>query len=258
MLIAHISDFHVFADKAETSLVRPDAVDVARKVVADMVAFQPGFDAVMFTGDITDGGSERDYALARSILAPIKAPIFMVPGNHDHRDNMRSAFANILPFTDRGYLNYESSCGPIRVLGLDTLFEGHVEGRLEPESLTWLEERLSTVTSGQTYLLLHHPPFASGMKPLDDMALTAGKTRLAELVRGYEGRLHILSGHIHRPYQTIWNGAMAAVGGSPAFQVGLEFSSGAHEPGAETIPYSYFIHHVGPENISIFNRPVCF
>ena len=256
MLIAHISDFHLFADEAETSLVRPDAVDVARRVVADMAAFSPRFDAVMFTGDVTDGGSVRDYELAKSILAPIQGPVFVVPGNHDHRDNMRAAFGDTLPFADHGYLNYESHCGPIRVIGLDTLFEGHIEGRLEPETLDWLQDRLSTVTSAYTYLLLHHPPFASGMKPLDAMALTAGKAKFAELVRGYEGKLHILSGHIHRPYQTIWNGAMAAVGGSPAFQVGLEFSSGPHEPGLEAMPYSYFIHHVGQENISIFNRPV--
>ena len=31
MLIAHISDFHVFANASETSVVRADAADAARK-----------------------------------------------------------------------------------------------------------------------------------------------------------------------------------------------------------------------------------
>ena len=63
MLIAHISDFHVFADAPETSLVRADVADCTRKVVADIASFKPGIDAVMFTGDLTDGGSADDYAL---------------------------------------------------------------------------------------------------------------------------------------------------------------------------------------------------
>lgn len=171
---------------------------------------------------------------------------------------MRAAFSNKLPFTNGPYLNYEKLLGEIRVIGLDSLFAGHVEGRLETETLTWLHKRLSTVTAEHTFILIHHPPFASGMKPLDDMGLIAGNERFGELVRSYPGKLSILSGHIHRPYQTIWNGVMAAVGGSPAFQVSLEFTPGLEEPGLDSIPYSYFIHHVKPENISIFNRPVRF
>ena len=92
MLIAHISDFHVFADAPETALVRTDAADAARKVVADIAAHQPVFDAVIFTGDLVDGGSTADYALMKDILAPLHMPIFVVPGNHDKRDSMRAAF----------------------------------------------------------------------------------------------------------------------------------------------------------------------
>jgi len=60
MLIAHILDFHVFAKAPETSVVRADAADAARKVVADLAAFTPKIDAIMFTGDLTDGGSPKD------------------------------------------------------------------------------------------------------------------------------------------------------------------------------------------------------
>lgn len=258
MLIAHISDFHIYADKPETTLVRRDALERAKTIISDIAAFEPAFDAVLFTGDVADGGSVEDYELVNSILEPIKAPIFVIPGNHDHRENMRTAFSDHLPSIKGTYLNYEEQVGEIRVIGLDTLFEGHVEGQLAPESLDWLSERLSNVTSGYTYVLLHHPPFDSGMKPLDDMALTVGGEPLGELVSKYPGKLVVLSGHIHRPYQCVWKGAMAAVGGSPAFQVSLKFSSGLDEPDVESIPYSYFIHHIRPDSISIFNRPVCF
>ena len=41
MLIAHISDFHVFSIAPEATIVRPDAAAAARKVVADIAAFTP-------------------------------------------------------------------------------------------------------------------------------------------------------------------------------------------------------------------------
>ena len=70
MLIAHLSDFHIFTGKPETSLVRADIIDVVRKIIADVVAFRPKIDAVMLTGDLADGGTDEDYATLRALLAP--------------------------------------------------------------------------------------------------------------------------------------------------------------------------------------------
>ncbi|MCP4386317.1 MAG: phosphodiesterase [Hyphomicrobiales bacterium] len=256
MLIAHLSDFHVFADRQETSLVRPDAVDRARKVVADVTGFSPRLDAVMITGDLADGGTEQDYALLASVIAPIDAPVFVVPGNHDRREGLRAAFADRLPFGEGRLLNYETTCGSIRVIGLDTKIEGRVDGRLEPETLDWLEERLARPAEGHTYVLMHHPPFHSGMAALDAMALTGGGDRFAELVRSHQGSLHILAGHLHRPYQTIWNRALATVGGSPAFQFALDLHPGAPEPGTDDEPYFYFIYRLGHDGETVHTRPV--
>ena len=40
-------------------------------------------DIVLFAGDITAGGSEREYKRARELLGGIQAPLYAVPGNHD-------------------------------------------------------------------------------------------------------------------------------------------------------------------------------
>lgn len=40
-------------------------------------------DIVLFAGDITAGGSEREYIRARELLGKIQAPLYAVPGNHD-------------------------------------------------------------------------------------------------------------------------------------------------------------------------------
>lgn len=257
MHIAHISDFHVFADAPETSLVRADATAVARKVVADIVSFAPRIDAVMFTGDLTDGGSAADYALLAEILAPLSAPVFVVPGNHDRRVTMRAAFGALLPFTDGAFLNYETRVGNLRVLALDTLIEGSVEGRLDATQLAWLADRLEENHAGLTYILMHHPAFPSGIVPLDHMALGEGRDEMGALIAAYRRPLRILAGHIHRPYQAMWNGVFCAVGGSPAFQHQLDLRPDAAEPGAVTEPFAYFIHQIdGPDTVSIHTRYV--
>lgn len=241
MLIAHISDFHVFADAPETSLVRADAAAAARRVVADIAAHQPGFDAVIFTGDLTDGGSEADYALLKDILASLTMPVYVVPGNHDARAGLRAAFGGALPFGECPYLNYEARLDDLRILALDTLVEGKVHGALDPSQLDWLAGKLAAPLTTPTVIAMHHPPFPSGITQLDAMTLTEGCDRLGALVAAYDAPLYILAGHIHRPFQAVWNGAFCQVGGGPAFQHGLDLRPEAPEPGSVAEPYAYFI-----------------
>lgn len=256
MLIAHLSDFHVFSGKAETSLVRPDAADAARKVVAAVAAHQPAFDAVMLTGDLTDGGSREDYALLKDILAPITAPIFVVPGNHDKRETLREAFPDY-PFARAESFTYETMLGGTRIIGLDTLLDGRIEGRLDAAQLEWLGGRLGRPHDGVTIILMHHPAFPSGIGPLDRMALVEGRTRFGELVKACRGPLRILSGHIHRPFQCLWNNAFCAVGGGPAFQHGLDLRSDAPEPGPVAEPYAFYIHRLdGTGSVTVHARYV--
>lgn len=247
MLLAHISDFHVFSELPETKMVRLDAADAARKVVNDIARFRPALDAVLFTGDLTDGGSAHDYALLADIVSPLKAPLLMVPGNHDKRAALRTAFAGRLPLEETRFLNYEAHVGALRVLALDTLIEGRTEGALERESLDWLATGLSRPHGGPTVVIMHHPPFPSGIGALDRMALVGGRTEMAEIVRSFKGPLTILAGHIHRPYNGLWNGAYCAVGGSPAFQVDLDLGTGVHEPGVVAEPYAYYVYRLGAD-----------
>ncbi|WP_187429942.1 3',5'-cyclic adenosine monophosphate phosphodiesterase CpdA [Roseobacter fucihabitans] len=254
MLIAHISDFHVFADAPETSLVRADAADAARKVIADIADHQPTLDAVLFTGDLTDGGSGDDYALLKDILAPLDMPVFVVPGNHDTRAGLRAAFQDVLPLGPGPHLNYATQLGDLRILALDTLVEGHVHGALDPAQLGWLKDNLDHAATTPTMILMHHPPFPSGCAPLDAMALRDGREAFAGLVAAYEAPLYIFAGHIHRPFQAIWHGAFCQVAGSPAFQHALDLRPEAPEPGAVSEPYAYFILRLDPQQTMTIHK----
>lgn len=257
MLIAHISDFHVFAKAPETTIVRADAESAARKVIADIAAFTPKIEAIMFTGDLADGGSTEDYQLLASILAPIDVPIFVVPGNHDKRKGLRAMFEHKLPFGPGPFLNYETYFKDIRILALDTLLDGQVQGELNPAQLAWLEGKLASPTEELTLILMHHPAFPSTIASLDKMSLQKGRDEFADLISSYQGPLRILSGHIHRPIQTIWNGVFCAIGGGPAFQHALALDPDALEPDTSSEPYAYFIHRlIDEKTVSIHTRYV--
>jgi 3',5'-cyclic-AMP phosphodiesterase len=259
MLIAHISDFHLFANEPETPPVRLDIERITRRIVEDLASFSPALDAVAFTGDVTDGGSIADYELLKDVLAPLKVPVLIVPGNHDRRANLRAAFADRLPFETGTFLNYETEIDGFRVLALDTLVEGQVAGALAPESLAWLAGKLDRRTEEPTLILLHHPPFPSGIRPLDDNALVVGREDISRLVANYGGQLILFAGHIHRPYQTLWNGAYCAVGGSPAFQVALDLAATEHEPDCITEPYSYFVYRIDADgSMVVHTRHISF
>jgi 3',5'-cyclic-AMP phosphodiesterase len=243
MLIAHLSDFHVCTGTSESMLVRPDIVAVVEAIVADVVAFRPAVDAVMLTGDVADGGTAEDYAKVRELLAPLGVPIFAVPGNHDRREAFRAAFRDRLPFEEGPFANWTMAWNGVRVIGLDTLIPGSVSGRLCPERLAWLERRLDQPWAGWTFLLLHHAPFQTGIRFLDEIGLIEGAEALGRIVARHADRLVLFAGHVHRPSQTSWNGALAVIGGSPAFQVELELNGPPEvEPPVVDAPYAYFIH----------------
>lgn len=241
MLVAHLSDLHVFSDQPETALVRRDIVSVVRQVVADLIALPQTPDVVLITGDIADGGSREDYALIRELLAPIQAPVLVIPGNHDHRETMREAFAESVPFAPGEFLNFAANFGTFSVIGLDTTIPGKTEGELCSARLDWLEQQLA-VREEMTFVLMHHPVLASGNAHWDASALVRGGERLAQVLATAKAPIRILSGHVHQAMHGIWHGHYAAIGGSPAFAYGLGIGQ-SDEPPAVEQPYSYFLHH---------------
>ncbi|MDO5646780.1 metallophosphoesterase [Paracoccus sp. (in: a-proteobacteria)] len=237
MLIAHLSDFHVFSDVKETAPVRDDAANAARAVVRAVVDHTP--DLVLISGDLADGGSPADYALIRDILAPLTMPVLAVPGNHDHRDHFIAAFADMIRF-DGGFAQFDRIIKGLRVIGLDTMIPGDVRGELCDARLDWLEQRLAQPHDGPTCLMMHHPVFPTGLADMDG-SLIRGADRLAALIRHRD--LYIIAGHVHRPVQTLWQGHLCAIGGGPAFQHVLDFD---HAPGFVTEPYVFYLHRLLP------------
>jgi len=247
MIVAQISDLHVLAD----GTLLNGLVDTQATLAAAMdhiAALDPTPDVVLATGDLTQNGLPDDYALLCSAFEHLPMPVYVIPGNHDNRRNLCAAFANhgYLPRTG-AFLHYAIDGYPVRLIGLDTVIDDQVGGRMCPARLRWLEERLSEQRRKPTLIFMHHPPFATGIAFMDRPAFE-GAADLEALIRRFSHVRLVTCGHVHRVVQTNWAGTLAAVAPSIVFQMAPEFSVDA--PSAFVLEPPALSLHLWRENAS--------
>lgn len=220
MLIAQITDTHIKLP-GKLAYGRVDTAQMLRTCVAELVKLDPQPDLIVHTGDLADFGLPEEYAHLKAILAPLEVPILAVPGNHDAREPMRETFAADGYFPVRGFLQFETERGGLRLIGLDTLVPGQGGGELCAERLAWLDTTLSQKPDIPTLILMHHPPFLTGIAHMDRIGLQ-GRDGFAAVMRRHDQVEAILCGHVHRSIHARVGGRAAMICPSPAHQVALD------------------------------------
>jgi len=221
MVVAQITDMHV-----STPGSRPDRVFRTAEHLERAVDHLNGLplrpDLVLATGDLVDHGSPEEYERLRAILARLAMPAYLIPGNHDDRTNLRAAFERHDYLGGAGaFMQYTIEDWPLRLVALDTLVPGSGGGRLCPERLAWLDERLREAPERPTLVFMHHPPFVTGIAAMDGMGLD-GIEALATVIRRHPQVERIVAGHIHRPIVRRFAGTVACTCPSTAHQLGLD------------------------------------
>ncbi len=221
MLIAQISDTHVTgADQGVDS--RFETAMNFRRAVKHLASLPVRPDLVMVTGDCVDEGSRIEYQRFLELLRPLEIPVYVIPGNHDHREYMREVWGEQGSDHHATYIQYVVEGWPVRLIALDTHIPGQDGGELCQDRLSWLETRLAEEASRPTILFLHHPPFDLGMPVLDEMGL-AGAEALGQLVRQHPNVERIVAGHVHVHAQRLFYGTLAITCPSTAHQTWLDF-----------------------------------
>lgn len=194
--ILQISDTHIVPEGALVSGRLNTANSLARLVTRiTSIRDQIGpIDSVLVSGDLSDDGSAESYDRFKALMAPLDLPLMVIPGNHDAREPMRAAFADLLP--KAGPLDWVRQVDSLTVIGLDTLVEGTSKGTLSAQSLALLRDALAAAEKAPVLLALHHPPFPSGICFMDDIGLT-NKAEFCEIIKPYQGTVRIVCGHIH-------------------------------------------------------------
>lgn len=101
-VIAQVSDIHVrphgilYQDAVDSNAMFSAAVDSLNRI-------QPEPDLVVISGDLTDNGTEDEYQKLRELLAGLKRPFVVLPGNHDDRGNLGPRFRITRGFRTRAH-----------------------------------------------------------------------------------------------------------------------------------------------------------
>ncbi|MEO8151752.1 MAG: phosphodiesterase [Rhizobacter sp.] len=240
MLIAQITDTHIKMQgalaykKVDTAAMLAQCVDTVKRLDV-----QP--DVVVLTGDLTDFGDAEEYAYLRRILAPLSQRLIVVPGNHDEREGMRAAFADGGYLPAQGFLQFAIDDYALRIVGLDTVVPMKGHGELCGDRLAWLDATLSARPDQPTLVLMHHPPFLTGIDHMDAIGLT-GRDEFARVVARHPQVVRILCGHLHRSIFASVGNRLALTCPSPAHQVALDLRPDG--PSAFRMePPGFMLHH---------------
>jgi 3',5'-cyclic AMP phosphodiesterase CpdA len=220
VVIAQITDPHVGAVGGRMDRLYRTASHL-RRAVRHLNALKPAPDAVLATGDLVEHGGVAEYRRLRAILAPLRAPVYLIPGNHDDRDTLRRVFDDHRYLPRTGFIQYTVEDAAVRLVALDTLVPGESGGRLCRDRLAWLDARLADAPRRPTLLFMHHPPFVSGMPVMDGMGLD-GADGLADIVRRHPQVERIACGHLHRTITRRFAGTVAITSPATAHQLALD------------------------------------
>jgi len=241
MWFAQISDMHVTAEGRGTAYTGDTGPPLAR-CLSDICSIDQPPAAVIASGDLTNEGTAEEYARLCRLLGAVHVPLYVIPGNHDRREALRSAFSGEGYLPASGALCYTVVCGELRLIALDTLVEGEDGGSLDAGQLDWLADTLKR-SSVPTVVVMHHPPCRTGIAGMDSIALDARSAdTLGELVRRSPHIARIVCGHVHRDLHASWCGVAVSVCPSTAFQTSLSFE-GAPFAADPSQPSAYFAHY---------------
>ena len=191
-LLVQLSDFHIGADWADG-----DPVARLAAAIESVRALRPQPDAVLVSGDLVDHATDAEYERVLELLAPLSAPLYVLPGNHDDRRALHRHFG--VPGAEGEPVQYAADLGPLRLIAIDTTRPGEDPGALDADRLGWLEEELAKAPTTPTLLAMHHPPLLTGIPLWDELGLPdADRRALGAVVARHPQVRRIVAGHMHR------------------------------------------------------------
>lgn len=243
-VIAHLSDPH-FGGRWSPA-VR------AGRVLDHLARMDPPVDVILLTGDIADHGTVEEYAEASEVLAAWtgRAPILVLPGNHDRRETY-AAWRGASPDAP---VNEAHRVGGFVFLMLDSMIPAPVGQRIDPgllteESLGWLDAQLAARGPGErAFVCLHHPPVDVGISLMDPIRLTEPEA-LAGVLDRHADVLAVLVGHAHSACATSYDAMRrplpVLVPGGLASTVSLDAEP--YDPITPELPPTFALHLVGDD-----------
>jgi 3',5'-cyclic AMP phosphodiesterase CpdA len=187
--LAHLSDLHF--GRVDPALIDP--------LLQSLETIRP--DVVVVSGDLTQRAREKQFDEAHDFLARIRAPLVVVPGNHDvplYRvwERFLSPLGKYQRIIQRD-LEPSFVDDEIAVLGVNTARSlTFKDGRINEEQMASIKHRLEPLGEKVTKVIVTHHPF--DLPDTKGDVDLVGRAREAMEVFSRCGVDLLLSGHFHK------------------------------------------------------------
>lgn len=199
---AHSQSSFRFAQVSDTHVGGATGADDLRATVKDLNT-QKDIDFVLFTGDITEFGSDEELMLAKRILDSLSLPWYVIPGNHDSNwsESGANSFRKIFGgetffFRHKGFMFMGTVSGPNMRMS---------PGQIPRENLVWIDSVFAANPDKETPLIfINHYPLDNSLNNWYE-ALDRVKTRNIQFA---------MCGHGHQNKLYDWEGITGVMGRS--------------------------------------------
>ncbi|WP_416305536.1 metallophosphoesterase family protein [Neptunicella sp. SCSIO 80796] len=154
LLLAQISDCHLYADKDKAGYADIVPYDTLQQVLRLLAEHRP--DALLISGDLSGDHSRQSYLHLRHLLQTEinSLPVHMIAGNHDDRALMQATFEeqqllDLAPATYGGW----------QLHGLNSQAKGTL-GYVSQQQLEQLTDRVNRHADLHHIVAVHHHPIA--------------------------------------------------------------------------------------------------
>lgn len=190
--ILHFSDIHFGGAQAP---------NWAEALLAEINRVNPTVVAV--SGDLTQRARTAQFRQARTFLDRIKAPVIVVPGNHDVP--LWNVFDRFLSPLEKYRRWVTDDLNPVyfddglAIMGIDTTLSFTIKGgEIDEADLGVVRERLCELPSGLCKVIVAHHPFAQP-PGFEHEETVAGLDPALKLFEGCNVEV-ILTGHLHQSF----------------------------------------------------------
>ena len=194
-LLVQITDTHV-VERGKLLYGLADTSRHLAEAVSQINSMRPQPDLVLITGDLVEHPGIHTYSHFRDLIAPLEAPVYLMPGNHDDPAIMSEFFGatNQFPGAPPHY-QYAIEGPDFRTLMLNSHFDRSELPFFGPRRLQWLQCELES-SDQPTLVAIHHPPMKTGVEFID-MAGPQWFQDIGELLKDHPQVIKVICGHGH-------------------------------------------------------------
>lgn len=190
---AYLSDIHIAEGAQSVQDVEACIADINKN---KEISFS------IFAGDITEFGTDKEIALAKSLFDKLEKPYYIVAGNHDAKWSESGCNTFVKVF---GYEHFNFDCQGIKFIGTNSGPNMRMAPALLPrESIVWLDSLTNNIDKEQPVIFVNHYPMDSSM---------LNYTQVLDLLKRVNIQL-IMNGHWHQDRAMVYEGIPGVIGRS--------------------------------------------